>query len=93
MLLMNRFTSTIQLSEIVDTFVHQGLTTFSPSNKDYIEDTDRNRKGVVFLVRNKHDFTSAAGVVKGFIVTSKETLQKQLHNVSQWNPNVYRYGK
>lgn len=86
MLKTKQFSSYLQLADVVNTFTHNGLT--SPQSNP----SDSDKKGVVFLVRNKHDFAQK-GSVKGFIVTSKETLAKQLPYVSHWTPNVYCYGK
>lgn len=46
------------------------------------------KKGAVFVVRSKADFTERG--VKGYIVTSKETLLEDVKYLTHWTPNVYR---
>ena len=72
--------STNQLKDTYNTILHNGITTYKTvGSSAYLperlaaEKADRQYKqGAVFVVRSKSDFTSNG--VKGYIVTSKETL-------------------
>ncbi|UDK94797.1 hypothetical protein EYB33_00640 (plasmid) [Lysinibacillus sphaericus] len=46
------------------------------------------QKGAVFVVRSKEDFQT--NKVKGYIVTSKETLLEDATDLTHFTPNVYR---
>lgn len=50
-------------------------------------DTD-DKKGAIFAVREKAHF--ANGRVKGYVITSKETLHKDAEKLSHWTPNIYQ---
>lgn len=73
------------LAKIFDLLMHDGLYV---SNPKLFNDVTLNKKGAVFVVRNKSDFACAG--VKGFIVTTKETLLEQAHKLSHFTPNIYR---
>lgn len=49
-----------------------------------------NKKGAIALVRSKEDLSTPGGV-KGYVVTSLETLLEDFSSVSHWNPNVSNY--
>lgn len=86
----------VNLVDVYNTILHQGITTYKTKNSKAslpervrTEKEDKlHRKGAVFAVRSKDDFTSAG--VKGYIVTSKETLVEQADKISHFTPNVYR---
>ena len=76
---------------------HQGLHTYKPkASKAPVlvqlqakETAMRDKKGAIFAVRSKSDFTDSG--VKGYIVTSKETgCLKQAERITHFTPNVYR---
>lgn len=52
--------------------------------------TDTHKKGALCLVRSKEDLSTPNGV-KGYVVTSLETLLEDFTCVSHWNPNIVNY--
>lgn len=86
---------------VLDAIVHQGITTFKTrkSNIDVytrqlmnmLESQSNQRKGVQFVTASKTDLHTQHGV-KGYIITSKETLFDDANGLTHWTPNVYRYG-
>ena len=82
------------LHQIISSITHNSLTTYRTRNSKvpnaaYADTTDK--KGAVFVVRKKTDF--ANGRVRGFIVTSKETLAAEANRLTHWTPNTYqRFG-
>lgn len=83
------------VQELLKAVVKTGLTTFKVKNSKAslparvaAEKSDKlNKKGAVFLVRDKSHFTQNG--VKGYIVTSTETLLEDYKNVTHWTPNVF----
>ncbi|SOC25011.1 primase-like protein [Ureibacillus xyleni] len=90
------FVSTNQLLDIYNIILHEGLTTYKakhskatlPARVEAEKADQRHKKGAVFVVRSKADFTSNG--VKGYIITSKETLLEDAAGLSHFTPNVYR---
>ena len=90
------FTSTNLLQNVYNTILHEGLTTYKtkyskatlPDRVEAEKADKRHKKGAIFVVRSKSDFTSTG--VKGYIVTSKETLLEDAAGLSHFTPNVYR---
>lgn len=88
----------MNLVNVLDTLLTKGLLTYkkigskaSLPNRVAAEKKDKqNRQGVVFAVREKAHFGN--GQVKGYIVTSKESLLEDAGALSHFTPNVYRYG-
>lgn len=86
---------TDKLTHIFNTILHEGLLTYNPkSSKATLpmqqqakERDKRHKKGAVFAVRDKSHFE---GGVKGYIITSKETLIEQADRISHFTPNVFR---
>jgi len=84
------------LAKIYDVLLHEGITTYkkklSKANlpvRVQAEKQDRvHKKGAVFVVRDKDHFT--ANGVRGYIVTSKETLLEDAPTLTHFTPNVYR---
>ena len=84
-----------KLTRILDIILHEGLLTYNPkSSKAPMLDQQRakeldkrHKKGAVFAVRDKSHFE---GGVKGYIITSKETLIEQVDRISHFTPNVFR---
>lgn len=85
-----------QVEILLDLILHEGILTYNPKSSDAPAELQRcarqldkiHKKGAVFAVRQKSDF--GQGRVKGYIVTSKETLVKQAETISHYTPNVYR---
>ena len=86
------------LEKLFDVLLPKGLLTYKKvgskaSLPKYItaENQDKQtRQGVIFAVREKTHFTN--GHVKGYILTSKESLLEDVGALSHFTPNVYRYG-
>lgn len=86
------------LNAFYDTLLHDGIATYryqfshAPEQKRLqMEHLERNtRKGVLFAVRNKKDFSQYG--VKGYIINSKERLLDDVAGLSHFTPNVYRFG-
>jgi len=51
----------------------------------------KNKKGSIFVTRSKEDLLSSNGV-KGYIITSKESVVEDYRKLSHWTPNVFNYG-
>ena len=85
-----------KLARILNLIFHEGLLTYNPKASkaplfDQLQAKEadkRHKKGAIFAVRNKSDFTASG--VKGYIVTSKETAIEQADDITHFTPNVYR---
>lgn len=85
-----------ELAQIYNVLLHEGITTFktkqskaSLPTRVMAEKQNRlHKKGAVFVVRDKAHFT--ANGVRGYIVTSKETLLEDAQALTHFTPNVYR---
>ncbi|KOS66789.1 hypothetical protein AEA09_16230 [Lysinibacillus contaminans] len=89
----------VNLGQVYDVILHEGLTTYKtkysnaslPKRVEAAKIDARSKKGAIFVVRSKADFQSTG--VKGYIVTSKETLLEDAPGLTHFTPNVYRqYG-
>ena len=86
----------VDMTSVFDVLLHRGITKYrkisskAPFPRQIEEDKldKRFKKGSVFVVRQKVDFTDQG--VKGYIVTSKETLLEDMDQLSHFTPNVYR---
>lgn len=82
--------------ELFDVLLHKGITKYRPvgskaSLPRQVEASKQDKlskKGAIFAVRKKDDFTDHG--VKGYIITSKETLLEDAAQLSHFTPNVYR---
>lgn len=82
--------------QLFDTLLHTGINTYKkkhskaslPARVEAQKKEKATRQGAIFVVRQKADFT--ANGVKGYIVTSKETLLEDAHTLTHFTPNVYR---
>ena len=85
-----------KLTRVINTLMHEGLTKYKikyskvpfPKRVGAAKADQCHKKGAVFAVRDKSNFTSAG--VKGYIITSKETLIEQADKITHFTPNVYR---
>lgn len=88
--------NTLNLPKIYDLILKQGVTKYREKNSKAalpeLIKADRSengtKKGGIFVVRSKSDFTDVG--VKGYIVTSKETLLEDFNGLTHFTPNVYR---
>lgn len=84
-----------KLTTIIETIMHEGLLTYHPKASNAPLDLQYrakqldklHKKGAVFAVRDKSHFE---GGVKGYIITSNETLINQANQISHFTPNIYR---
>lgn len=82
--------------ELFDVLLHQGITKYRPIGSkaslpkqvEASKQDKRSKKGAIFAVRKKDDFTDHG--VKGYIITSKETLLEDAAQLTHFTPNVYR---
>lgn len=87
------------LSLLFDLVLHDGLMEYkkigsSTSLLNQLAACRRNsqsKKGSVFVTRSKEDLLSSNGV-KGYIVSSKESVVEDYQKLSHWTPNVFNYG-
>lgn len=85
-----------KLERIINLILHKGLLTYNPrSSKVRVleqlqakENDKQHKKGAIFVVRKKSDFTESG--VKGYIITSKETVIEQAGKLTHFTPNIYR---
>lgn len=86
----------VDMVSVFDVLLHRGITTYrkksskAPFPRKVEEDKldQLSKKGSIFGVRQKADFTAQG--VKGYVITSKETLLEDVANLSHFTPNVYR---
>jgi hypothetical protein len=86
----------LNIPSIYDCIVKSGLTTFKvkhshaslPALVQAQKLDKQSKKGAIFAVRDKSHFLETK--VKGYIVTSKETLLEDAANLTHFTPNVYR---
>lgn len=84
-----------QLTTIMETIMHEGLLTYHPKTSNAPMDLQYrakqldklHKKGAIFAVRDKSHFKNG---VKGYIITSNETLINQANQISHFTPNIYR---
>lgn len=89
-------TRTKKIDEILKVVVKNGLNTYKLKNSKATlpvrvaaEKLDaQHKKGAVFMVRDKSHFTTNG--VKGYIVTSQETLLEDYSGVTHWTPNTFK---
>jgi len=83
---------------IIDIVLHEGLTLYkkvgsSASLSRTTEDSKKNylhKKGAIGVTRSKEDLSTPSGV-RGYVITSKETLLEDSVELSHWTPNVHNY--
>ncbi|MGE6415234.1 primase C-terminal domain-containing protein [Planococcus kocurii] len=88
----------VKMSNIFNLLLHEGIYTYKTRNssapfsqlfKDQKE-KQRNKKGAICVTRSKEDLSTSLGV-KGYVITSKETLLEDFVELSHWTPNVHNY--
>lgn len=93
---MTNYVSFEQLKELYNAILKEGITTYKTKNSKaslqariVANKRDRiHKKGAIFAVRSKDHFTAQG--VKGYIITSKETLIEDASQLTHFTPNVYR---
>lgn len=87
-----------KLHNIYESIIHKGLESYkrrgSAATTHKLIKARKNvlnhKKGAIALIRSKVDLMSPGGV-KGYVVTSLETLLEDFSALSHWTPNVYSY--
>ena len=83
---------------IIKTILHSGLHTYKKKNSNaslpkltesHKADAE-HKKGAISVTRSKDDLSTPQGV-KGYVVTSRETLLEDAPGLSHWTPNPYNY--
>lgn len=85
----------LRVKKLLEMIVKTGLSTYKARNskatlpmKVEASKADKlHKKGAIFMVRSKEHFTDSG--VKGYVVTSKETLFEDFSKVTHWTPNTY----
>lgn len=85
-----------RLENVLHMIVKTGLNTYKkkfskaslPALSKAEKEERKHIKGAVFAVRSKADFTPEG--VRGYVITSKETLYEDVEGLSHWTPNIYR---
>lgn len=87
------------LKSLFDLVLNNGLMEYKkigssaslPKQNVARKQNSKDKKGIIFVTRSKEDLFSSNGV-KGYILTSKESLGEDYHKISHWTPNVFNYG-
>ena len=87
-----------KLYEVMDAVLKNGIRSYKVKNSKVslplrVEAANKTRSrktGAIGVVRSKEDLSTPSGV-KGYVVTSLETLLEDVSLVSHWNPNVFNY--
>lgn len=87
-----------KLHNIYESIIHKGLESYkrrgSAATTHKLIKARKNvlnhKKGAIALIRSKVDLMSPGGV-KGYVVTSMETLLDDFSGLSHWTPNVHNY--
>ncbi|MBT2583143.1 primase C-terminal domain-containing protein [Planococcus sp. ISL-109] len=87
-----------KIFSIIDIVLHEGLAAYkkvgSSASLPLILKASKkisiHKKGAIGVVRSKEDLSTSSGV-KGYVVTSKETLLEDSFELSHWTPNVHNY--
>lgn len=75
----------ISMTNLLHTLLHNGLA----ERRQQVEAMDHVRTtGAVFAVRKKEHFTAQG--VKGYIITTKQTLMDHAEKITHFTPNIYR---
>lgn len=83
---------------IIEMIVHSGLHRYRRKNSNASlpqliaahKADAKHKSGAIAAVRSKDDLASPHGV-KGYAITSRETLLEDAPNLSHWTPNPYNY--
>lgn len=87
-----------KIQKIFESILHEGIEPYkrikSTASLSQLVNarkyTFKQKKGAIALIRSKEDLSTAEGV-KGYVVTSLETLLEDFSSISHWNPNVSNY--
>lgn len=88
----------LMMTNVFEILLHEGIHSYKKKNSStplphLIEDqkqTKKHKKGAIGVTRSKEDLSTPGGV-KGYVITSKETLLEDSVELSHWTPNVHNY--
>lgn len=83
---------------IIEKIIHDGIDTYKRKNSNASlpqriaahKTNAENKSGAIAVTRSKDDLASPHGV-KGYVITSCETLLEDAPSLSHWTPNPYNY--
>lgn len=78
------------LKDGVYTYKHKNSKASLPLKTNVTKVEGKTKKGAIPVVRSKEDLTTPDGV-KGYIITSLESLNEDIDALSHWSPNVFNY--
>lgn len=87
-----------KIHSIFDLLLYKGIHTYKiknstaslPQRSKGQKDGHKHKKGAIGVVRQKEDLSTPTGV-KGYVITSRETLLEDAPGLSHWTPNPYNY--
>lgn len=87
-----------EIHKVIDTVLNEGLHTYKkmgssaslPQLTKTLKTASGHKKGAICVTRSKEDLSTPFGV-KGYVVTSLETLLEDFFVLSHWTPNVHNY--
>lgn len=88
----------IIMSNLFDLVLREGINRYKSKNSKaafpkVVKDkkkSQKHKKGAIAVTRSKDDLSTPFGV-KGYVITSLETLLEDFSALSHWTPNVYNY--
>lgn len=88
----------VAIQKIFHSILHEGIFEYKkirsaaslPQLINNQKETQRHKKGAISVTRSKEDLSTPGGV-KGYVITSKETLLEDFFELSHWTPNVHNY--
>lgn len=87
-----------QLQKIYESILHEGIETYKrtgsaaslPQLVAARKNAARHKKGAIGVTRSKEDLSTPEGV-KGYVITSLETLLEDALELTHWNPSIFNY--
>lgn len=88
----------MEVKRVLESILHDGISMYkkigSPAPLPQLlkaqKTSLKSKQGAICLVRSKEHLSTSEGV-RGYIVTSMETLLEDSFGISHWNPNVANY--
>ena len=86
------------LKRVFGLMLHEGIDTYKKHNSvaslsrliDADKKSSSHKKGAIAVVRSKENLCTPEGV-RGYVITSMETLLEDFVELSHWIPNVHNY--
>ena len=88
----------IKMNNILNTLLREGIYKYKHKNSKIslpmkvkaFKAEDNTKKGAIPVVRSKEDLMTRGGV-KGYVITSLESLTEDVDSLSHWSPNIFNY--